>query len=150
KVMLDSDLSILYGIETKKFNQAVKRNLKRFPKDFMFQLTKNEYESLRLQIVTSKNGRGGRRYMPYMFTEQGIAMLSSVLNSEKAIQVNISIIRTFVKIRHLLTSNETLADKLINLEKGTNKLFKIIFERLDGLEESTPTLPVKRKKIGLK
>jgi len=94
KVMIDSDLAELYEVETKNFNKAVKRNIVRFPSDFMFQLNKEEYESLRFQIGTSKNkGRGGRRYLPFVFTEHGIAMLSSILNSDRAIKVNISIIR---------------------------------------------------------
>lgn len=150
KVMLDSDLASLYEIDTKKFNQAVKRNMKRFPKDFMFQLTKAEHENLRSQIVTSKEGRGGRRYAPYVFTEQGVAMLSSILNSDRAIEVNISIMRTFVKIRHLLASDETLSDRLSKLERGTDQLFRIVFERLDALDGQVPSLPAKRKKIGLK
>ncbi len=100
RVMLDRDLAALYETETKSLNLAVKRNLKRFPKDFMFQLTKEEYESLRLQIETSK-GRGGTRYLPYAFTEQGVAMLSGVLNSERAINMNIAIMRTFIEIRRL-------------------------------------------------
>ena len=100
--------------------------------------------------MTSKEGRGGRRYAPYVFTEQGVAMLSSILNSDRAIEVNISIIRTFVKIRHLLASDETLADRLSKLERGTDQLFRIVFERLDTLEVQTPSLPLKRKKIGLK
>lgn len=118
KVMLDSDLASLYEIDTKKFNQAVKRNMKRFPKDFMFQLTKAEHENLRSQIVTSKEGRGGRRYAPYVFTEQGVAMLSSILNSDRAIEVNISIMRTFVKIRHLLASDENYQIVFLNLSEG--------------------------------
>ena len=109
-----------------------------------------EFFLLRSQIVTSKEGRGGRRYAPYVFTEQGVAMLSSILNSDRAIEVNISIIRTFVKIRHLLASDETLADRLSKLERGTDQLFRIVFERLDTLEVQTPSLPLKRKKIGLK
>lgn len=150
KVMLDSDLAALYEIDTKKFNQAVKRNIKRFPKDFMFQLTKAEHDNLRSQIVTSKEGRGGRRYFPYVFTELGVAMLSSVLSSERAMEVNISIMRTFVKIRHLLASDEMLSDRLSKLQRGTDQLFRIVFERLNSLENQIPSLPAKRKKIGLK
>lgn len=99
QVMLDSDLAILYQVETKTFNQAVKRNIERFPENFRFQLKKEEYDSLRSQFVTSKEGRGGRRYLPYVFTEQGIAMLSAVLRSDIAIQVSIRIIETFVEMR---------------------------------------------------
>ncbi|MDH4467871.1 MAG: ORF6N domain-containing protein [Bacteriovoracaceae bacterium] len=150
KVMLDEELASLYEVETKVFNQAIKRNMKRFPRDFMFQLTANEYESLRSQFVTSKKqGRGGRRYLPYVFTEQGVAMLTSILNSDTAIEVNISIMRSFVKLRRVLASDQTLADKIHDLEKGTTKLFRIVFERLDTLEAELPTLPKKRKKIGL-
>lgn len=144
--MLDSDLAELYGVETKKFNQTVKRNSNRFPKDFMFQLSELEYESLKSQIA----GRGGRRYLPFAFTEQGVAMLSSILNSDRAIEVNISIMRTFVKLRHILAADETLAEKLAELEKVTNKLFSIVFDRLDNLEADLPILPLKRKKINLK
>ena len=151
KVMLDSDLAELYEVETKYFNKAVKRNTDRFPKDFMFQLTKEENECLRFQIGTSNTqGSGGRRYLPFAFTEHGVAMLSSILNSERAIKVNISIIRTFIKMRMLLASDESLTDKLESLEKGTDKLFRIVFERLDNIESETAPIPKKRKKIGIK
>ncbi|MFQ6081941.1 MAG: ORF6N domain-containing protein [Candidatus Aminicenantia bacterium] len=115
KVMLDSDLAELYGVETRVLLQSVKRNISRFPSDFMFQLTVDEFNNLRSQIVTSKS-RGGRRYRPYVFTEQGVAMLSSVLRSERAIQVNIQIMRTFVKLRKILASHKELARKLEELE----------------------------------
>src|SRR5579864_8120075 len=115
KVIVDSDLAGLYRVPTKVFNQAVKRNLKRFPKDFMFQLTGKEMEILRSQFVTSS--WGGRRNLPYAFTEQGVAMLSSVLNSERAVQVNIAIMRAFVKLREILTTHRDLADKIEDLEK---------------------------------
>lgn len=151
KVMLDDDLASLYEVETKKFNQSVKRNIKRFPSDFMFQITANEYDFLRSQIVTSKKkGRGGRRYLPYVFTEQGVAMLTSVLNSERAIEVNIFIMRSFVKLRKILNADQSLTDKIHEIERGTTKLFRIVFERLDTLETELPTLPRRRKKIGLK
>lgn len=119
KVMLDSDLAKLYGVATKIFNQAVGRNLQRFPEDFRFQLTVGEFESLRSQFVTSNEGRGGRRYMPYVFTEQGVAMLSGVLNSERAVQVNIGIMRAFVGMRKMLLTNEEVGKKLVEIE---NKL----------------------------
>ena len=106
KVMVDEDLAELYGVPTKRLNQQVSRNRKRFPDDFMFRLTKTEAEALRLQFATSKKGRGGRRSLPYVFTEQGVAMLSSVLNSERAIEVNIMIMRAFVKLRQMLETNE--------------------------------------------
>ncbi len=151
KVMLDNDLAALYGVETRTFNQAIRRNNKRFPKDFMFQLTKDEYESLRSQIVISKKvGRGGRRYQPLAFTEQGVAMLSSILNSENAIYINILIMRTFVKLGKLLGADETLSDRLSVIEKGTDNLFRMVFKRLESLEESSPALPTRRKRIGLR
>ena len=112
-MMLDEDLAELYGVETKVLVQQVKRNLKRFPPDFMFQLTKTEAEALRSQIVTSKKGRGGRRYLPFVFTEQGVAMLSGVLRSERAIAVNIEIMRTFVELRRVASSFAAL-HQLIN------------------------------------
>lgn len=111
KVMLDSELADLYQVETKVFNQAVKRNLDRFPADFMFQLTAQEAQSLRSQIVTSNPQRGGRRYLPYCFTEQGVAMLSGVLNSHRAVQVNIEIMRAFVRLREILATHKDLARK---------------------------------------
>lgn len=149
KVMLDSDLATLYEVETGALNRQVKRNIERFPKDFMFQLTKGEYDTLKCQIGIS-NGRGGRRTPPFAFTENGVAMLSSVLTSKKAIQVNIAIMRIFSKIRNILASDETLAERLATLEKGTNQLFRIVFQRLDKLEAETPLLPKERRKIGLK
>jgi hypothetical protein len=106
--MIDVDLAELYGVPTKRLNQQVQRNRKRFPEDFMFQLTKVEAENLRLQFATSRSSHGGRRSLPYVFTEQGVAMLSSVLNSEQAIEVNITIMRAFVKLRQMLESNEEL------------------------------------------
>jgi hypothetical protein len=117
KVLLDADLAALYEVETKVFNQAVRRNRDRFPEDFMFQLTQTEAEALRSQLVTSneETGRGGRRYLPYAFTEQGIAMLSSVLRSKRAIEVNIAIMRTFVRLRQLLATHEELARRLDEL-----------------------------------
>jgi hypothetical protein len=107
RVMLDSDLAELYEVPTKVLNQAVKRNLARFPADFMFMLTQEEAESLRSQFVTSNVGRGGRRYLPYVFTEHGIAMLSSVLNSERAIKANITIMRAFVQLRKMIINNDS-------------------------------------------
>ena len=108
KVMIDVDLAELYGVSTKRLNQQVTRNKKRFPEDFMFRLTKDEAESLRLQFATSSSGHGGRHYLPHAFTEQGVAMLSSVLNSEQAIEVNIAIMRAFVRLRQMLETNEEL------------------------------------------
>nr|NQU92531.1 ORF6N domain-containing protein [Bacteroidota bacterium] len=123
KVMLDFDLAELYEVQTKNLNLAVKRNIKRFPNDFMFQLTKTEWDVLRLQIETS-NGRGGTRYLPYAFTEQGLAMLSSILNSDKAIQVNIAIMRAFVFIRQYALTHTEITNKLKELESKYDKHFK--------------------------
>jgi hypothetical protein len=151
KVMLDKDLAELYEVETKVLNQAVKRNISRFPNDFMFQLTTEECENLRSQIVTSSFIYGGRRYMPYVFTENGVAMLSSVLKSEKAIQINVSIMRIFTRLRSFLMLEKDLCDRVTKLEQGTNQMFKVVFERLDNYEETiTPRLPLNRKKVGLK
>ncbi len=133
-VMLDKDLALMYGVTTSRLNEAVKRNAGRFPPDFMFQLTKNEFNDLISQNAISKSpGRGGTRKMPNVFTEQGVAMLSSVLNSEKAIQVNILIIRTFVLIRQAAIAHKDLYDKILKLEKKYNKNFKEIFSALDYL-----------------
>jgi hypothetical protein len=151
KVMLDSDLAELYGVETRVLNQSVQRNLARFPNDFMFQLTEEEHGSLRSQFVISKKGKGGRRYMPYVFTENGVAMLSSVLNSEQAILINVSIMRIFTRLRSFLMLEKDLSDRVTKLEQGTNQMFKVVFERLDNYEEMvTPKLPGNRKKVGLK
>lgn len=150
KVMLDSDLAELYNVLTKNLNKAVQRNIERFPRDFMFQLTSEEAESLRFQFGTSKPGRGGRRYLPFVFTEGGVAMLSSVLTSDEAARVNVSIIRTFIKLRSFLAMENSLSERVSKLEQGTNKLFKVVFERLDSLEDVTPSLRPNRKKIGLK
>jgi phage regulator Rha-like protein len=128
KVMFDSDLADLYGVELKVMNQAVKRNIRRFPPDFMFQLTNDEWDSLRSQIVTSKNNRGGRRYAPYVFTEQGVSMLSSVINSERAIEVNINIMRAFVKLRHLVLAKSDTNEQIAELRK----LLMVYIENTDS------------------
>jgi hypothetical protein len=129
--MLDSDLAVLYGVETRVLNQAVKRNLERFPEDFMFQLAAGEFENLKSQFVTSSlSNYGGRRKLPYVFTEQGVAMLSSVLNSERAIQVNIGIMRTFVNMRKMLSTNEEINKRLTELENKSgehDENFKKVF-----------------------
>jgi phage regulator Rha-like protein len=116
RVMLDSDLAFLYGVPTKRLNEQVQRNIQRFPGDFMFQLTKDEAERLKSQFATSNVGRGGRRKLPYVFTEHGVAMLSSVLRSEKAVEMNIFIIRAFIKMRELLATNKDLAYKVEKME----------------------------------
>ena len=144
KVMLDSELAELYGVSTKRLNEAVKRNLTRFPSHYMFQLTKEEYVNLRSQFATSNQTRGGRRYMPYVFTEQGVAMLSSVLNSEIAIQINIKIIDTFVQMRQWAIENKDLAKRISDLEEyflehcNDNKDdIKEIYKAIDLLMERT-------------
>src|SRR6476646_440055 len=173
KVMLDSDFARLYGVDARALNQAVARNRKRFPADFMFQLTPGEYESLRSQtviskkggttddlsqsvmsslrrrdqrlrsqIVTSKKGRGGRRFRPYAFTEQGVAMLSSVLRSSRAVEVNIAIMRTFVQLRRLMDTNRDLARKIEALEKKYDARFQAVFETIRQMLE-TP-IPAKK------
>ncbi|MFH1884007.1 MAG: ORF6N domain-containing protein, partial [Planctomycetota bacterium] len=134
KVMLDSDLAQLYGVQTGALVRAVKRNIERFPTDFMFQLTKAEYEIfLRCQIGISKESRGGRRYMPYAFTEQGVAMLSSVLRSKRAVEVNIAIMRTFVKLREILTTNSALRRKIEAMERQYDEQFKLVFKVLSEM-----------------
>ena len=150
KVMLDFDLAEMYEVETKRLKEAVKRNAKRFPHDFMFILTQKEFQGLRSQFATSK--RGGTRYMPYAFTEQGVAMLSSVLNSEKAISVNIAIIRTFVVIRQYALNYKELVSKIKKLEKKYNNNFQQIFKALDLLltENKEQEDFKNRKRIGFK
>jgi ORF6N domain len=142
QVMLDSDLAMLYQVETKVFNQAVSRNVERFPKNFRFQLTKEEVDALRSQIATS-NGRGGRRYRPYMFTEQGIAMLSGVLRSDVAVKVSIRIMNTFVEMRHFIASNALLFEKVRDIElkqldyqKSTDEKFDKVFQYIEDHAES--------------
>ena len=150
KVMIGNDLAEMYGVQTKVLNQAVKRNLKRFPPDFVFQLTKTEMESLRSQIVTSK--KGGNRYLPYAFTEQGVSMLSSVLNSDRAIEVNIAIMRTFVLIREHAMRYKDLQEKLERLEKINDKNLKEIYSALNLLiEDRMQNAELgKRQRIGFK
>ena len=147
KVMLDRDLAELYGVETKMLNRAVKRNLRRFPLDFMFQLSAEEASSLRYQIGTSKKARGGRRYLPYVFTEQGVAMLSTALNSERAVLVNIEIMRAFVKLRQMLASNSELSHRLYDLEGKYDRQFKVVFDAIRQL--MSPAVPA-RKQIGFR
>jgi len=137
KVMLSVDLAELYGVAVKALNQAVRRNINRFPEDFMFQLTQEEFNNLKSQLVTSSWG-GIRRAMPYAFTEQGIAMLSGVLKSPRAIRVNIEIMRTFVKLSQMLASNAELARKLRNLEKKSDRQFKIVFDAIRELMTPPP------------
>jgi len=146
KVILDADLAVLYGVETRVLVQAVKRNLERFPEDFMFQLSYEEFAILRSQSVTSSDW-GGRRYPPYAFTEQGVAMLSSVLRSQRAIRVNIEIMRAFIRLRRILASHTELARKLDALEKKYDAQFKVVFEAIRQL--MAPPEP-KRRSIGFR
>ncbi|MEK7332993.1 MAG: ORF6N domain-containing protein [Nitrospirota bacterium] len=145
KVMLDSDLAKLYEVPTRRLNEQVKRNISRFPADFMFQLTDEEADNLRSQIATSSSAHGGRRYLPFVFTEQGVAMLSSVLNSERAVQVNIAIMRAFVKLRELMATHKDLARKLEEMEKKYDTQFKVVFDAIRQLMTPPET---KKRKIG--
>jgi ORF6N domain-containing protein len=141
--MLDSDLAALYGVDVKALNQAVKRNRSRFPPDFMFQMNSREAAFLRSQFVTTNNGRGGRRTAPYLFTEQGIAMLSSVLRSSRAIRVNIQIMRAFVALRRALIAHQDLARKLEGLERKYDGQFTTVFEAIRQL--ALPPDPPRRR-----
>lgn len=144
KVMLDSDLAEMYGVATKVLLQAVRRNLNRFPEDFMFRLNYQDVAALRSQTVTLKTGRGEhRKYMPYVFTENGVAMLSSVLKSERAIEVNIQIMRTFTRLRALIASHKDLSKRLEDLEKKYDAQFKVVFDAIRQL--MTPPEKPKRK-----
>ena len=147
KVILDTDLAQLYEVETKTLNRAVKRNITRFPGDFMLQLTMEEAERLRYQTGTLKTGRGRhRKYRPYAFTEQGVAMLSSVLRSERAVRVNIEIMRAFVQLRQMLSSHADLARKLAALEKKYDAQFKVVFDAIREL--TAPPEPPMKRRIG--
>jgi len=141
-VMLDKDLAELYGVPTSRLNEQVKRNLKRFPEDFMFPLTRKEVTNLKSQFATSS--WGGRRYVPYAFTEQGIAMLSSVLNSERAVEVNIQIMRVFVNLRRIGFTHESLRRKIEAMEKKYDGQFQIVFKAIKKLMESPPEKPKRR------
>ena len=146
RVMLDSDLAKLYGVTTASLNQAVQRNRDRFPEDFMFRL-ENDIESLRSQFAISKpEGRGGRRYAPYVFTEQGVAMLSSVLRSSRAVEVNVAIMRTFVRLREMLATHEDLRRKIDAMEKRYDARFQAVFEAIRQMLE-TPIPPKKSDRI---
>ncbi len=145
RVMLSTDLAALYDVEPKVLVQAVKRNIERFPDDFMFQLTRDEHRILKSQFVTSSWG-GARRALPYAFTEQGVAMLSSVLRSKRAVQVNVEIMRTFVRLRRILAENAGLARRLDDLEKKYDVQFKVVFDAIRQLMQPPPA--PKRRKIG--
>ena len=146
-VMLDSDLAQLYGVTVGRLNEAVKRNEDRFPSDFMFQLTKAELEHLKSQIAISSSTWGGRRHAPYVFTEQGVAMLSSVLRGKRAIEVNIAVMRTFVRLREMISSNKVLARRLTDLEKKYDGQFRVVFEAIRKLMAEPAT---KSRRIGFK
>lgn len=135
KVMLDADLAELFGVPTRVFNQAFKRNLERFPADFMFQLTENEYESLRSQIVTSNTGRGGRRYLPYAFTEHGAIMAATILNSPAAIEMSVFIVRAFIQLREMLSANAELSAKLLELERKVSSHDQAIARLIDAIRQ---------------
>ena len=145
KVMLDRDLALLYGVETKKLNEQVKRNSKRFPDDFMYQLTKEEVANLRSQFATSS--WGGSRYLPHVFTQEGVAMLSSVLNSERAIQVNILIMRAFIRLREVLLTHKELAQRLDKLEKKYVEHDEKIQAIFDAIKQLLAPEPVEEKRI---
>ncbi len=150
KVMLDSDLAKLYGVENRALNQAVKRNVERFPEDFMFQLTSEEHESLRSQFVTLKTGRGQhRKYLPYVFTEHGALMLGNVLKSEQAIEMSLMVVRTFVRMRELVAGNKELAQKLAQLERKVGAHDKAIAEIINAIRQlMAPEEPKKKRPIG--
>lgn len=148
KVILDSDLAALYGVPTKRLNEQVRRNRLRFPADFMFQLTGREAAVLRSQFATSKPGRGGRRYRPYVFTEHGALMAATVLNSQVAVRVSLQIVRTFVRLRQLLATHAQLARKLAELEQKYDAQFKVVFDAIREL--MTPPEPEPKRRIGFR
>jgi hypothetical protein len=147
KVILDSDLAKLYGVSTARLNQQVNRNLKRFPADFMFKLTAEEFRVLMLQSATSKLGRGGRRKLPLAFTEYGTIMAANVLNSERAVRASVQVIRAFVQLRQMLASNSELAQKLYELENKYDGQFRIVF---DAIRELMTPPPTNSKPIGFR
>lgn len=146
-VLLDEDLASLYGVTTSVLVQALRRNADRFPEDFVFQLTLGEFDAWKKHAGIQKAGRGGRRYPPYAFTEQGVAMLSSVLRSERAVAVNIEIMRTFVKLRGMLASHDDLSRKLAALERKYDGQFKVVFDAIRQLMQPPPQ---SKRKLGLK
>jgi hypothetical protein len=157
KVMLDADLAALYEVTTKRLNEAVKRNIERFPRTFMFQLTAKEKDSLRSQFATSILGRGGRRYLPFVFTEHGVVMLSSVLNSKRAIQMSILLVNAFVRMRELIASNRDLGTRIEKLERGHNRTASVIevlvedIDRLAGEVKQMKALPpTPKRRIGFR
>ena len=147
KVIMDNDLAMLYGVPTKVLNQAVKRNIERFPEDFIFQLTENEEESLRSQIVTS-NGRGGRRYMPYAFTEHGAVMLANILRSKRAVDMSVYVVRAFIRLREMASRNHELAKKMDELERTVATHDKAICSLFDAIRKLIASPEPKRRRIG--
>lgn len=150
QVMLDQDLADLYGVETKRLIEQVKRNLERFPQDFMFQLNKEEAAALRSQLATSNTGRGGRRYAPYVFTEQGVAMLSSVLRSKRAIAVNIEIMRAFVEMRRIASSYAVIEERLEEIERGVGEHDKQLEQIFTALRQMIAPPPQSKHPIGFR
>jgi|SRR5580704_6457963 hypothetical protein len=148
KVILDSDLAELYGVPVKQLNQAVKRNQERFPPDFVFRLTSKEDELLKSQIVTSNEGRGGRRYLPYAFTEHGAIMAATVLNSPKAVEMSVFVVRAFVRLREMLANNRQLASKIAELEKRLETHDSAIQDLIDAIKEMMMPPEGPQKKIG--
>jgi hypothetical protein len=145
RVMLDEDLAVLYGVETRSLVRAVKRNIARFPEDFMFQLTSEETANLRSQTGISSSSHGGRRYAPYAFTEHGVTMLAAVLQSPRAVQVSIEVVRAFVRLRAMLAGNVELARKLATLERKYDAQFKVVF---DAIRELMAPASKSRRRIG--
>jgi phage regulator Rha-like protein len=147
KVILDSDLAVLYGVSTTRLNEQINRNKRRFPGDFVFRLTKEEWDSLMSQFAISKTGRGGRQKLPYVFTEHGALMAANVLRSERAVEVSVQVVRAFVKLRQLLASNAELAKKLEELEKKYDHQFRVVF---DAIRQLMTLPPSKTKPIGFR
>jgi len=148
RVILDADLAALYGVPVKRLNQQVKRNQERFPSDFMFQLTRKEHKILRLQIATSKKGSGGRRYLPNVFTEHGAIMAATVLNSERAVQMSVFVVRAFVRLREVLATNRRLASKVDELEKRMESHDDTIQDLIDAIRELMTPEEEPRERIG--
>lgn len=148
RVVLDSDLAQLYEVETKRFNEQIRRNLARFPSDFMFQLTEAEFESLRSQFATSNKGRGGRRYLPFAFTEHGAIMAASVLNSERAVHMSVYVVRAFVQLRELMVDHKVLADKLDALERRVSHHHHSLVALIDAIRALTEQPKPAKRPIG--
>jgi hypothetical protein len=149
RVLLDADLARIYGVTTARLNQQVKRNLKRFPQDFMFQLNQAEFDFLMSQIATSKKSRGGRRKSPRVFTEHGAVMLASVLNSSVAVEASIQVVRAFIHLRQIVSSHADLARKINGIEQKYDRNFKAVFDAIRQLMKPPPIAEVKKRKIGI-